>query len=132
MQPAKLIATILLGICFLPMMGCLRVKEADVPGTYSAKADLGTSALVLEKDHTLQQTVQLNSGEVKHISGRWELVSPAKNSRNYNITLVPCLDVRHDKQGVYAPWSFSSIDYIPFRGMEIAAEPDGGITYRRH
>jgi hypothetical protein len=113
------------------MIGCLRVKEADVPGTYTAKADWGTSSLILAKDHTFQQTVRLNSGEVKHMNGQWKLVSPAKNSVNFNITLGPYLDVKHDKQGVYAPWSFSSITPTISGGMEIAADPDAGITYRK-
>jgi hypothetical protein len=131
MRPLKLgSALALCGLC-LSMMGCLRVKEANVPGTYTAKTDWGVSTLVLAKDHTFQQTVKLNSGEFKHVHGNWELVSPAKNSVNYNITLSPCLDVKHDKQGVYAPWSFSSIDRFAFRGMEIAADPDWGITYKK-
>ena len=132
MRPLKLAGALCLFILCFSMIGCLRVKEADVSGTYTAKAGWGTSSLVLAKDHTFQQTVQLNSGEVKHMNGKWELVSPAKNSVNYNITLAPCLDVKHDKQGVYAPWSFSSIDHIPLRGIEIAADPDWGITYKKN
>ena len=131
MRPLKVVSALVLCAFGLSMMGCLRVKEADVPGIYTAKADWGTSTLVLAKDHTFQQTVKLKSGQLKHINGKWELVSPAKNSVNFNITLGPCLDVKHDKQGVYAPWSFSSIDQIPFRGMEIAADPDWGIEYRK-
>jgi hypothetical protein len=113
------------------MIGCMRVKEADVPGTYTAKADWGTSTLVLAKDHTFQQTVRLNSGEVKRMDGKWKLVGPGKNSVVYDITMGPCLDVKHDKQGVYAPWSFSSINPTLSGGLEIAADPDWGIAYRK-
>jgi hypothetical protein len=103
-----------------------------VPGTYIAKAEWGTSTLALSKDHTFHQTVRLNAGGVKSLDGKWELVSPGKNSLSYNITLAPYLNVAHDKQGVYAPWSFSSITTRGlFRGMEIAADPDWGIAYRK-
>jgi hypothetical protein len=113
------------------MSGCLRVKEGDVPGAYKAKTDWGSSSLNLSKDHTFQQTVQLNSGEVKHLNGQWKLVGPVKNSLNYDISFSPYLNVAHDKQGVYAPWSFFSITPTVFHGLEIAADPDWSIAYRK-
>jgi hypothetical protein len=60
-----------------------------------------------------------------------ELVSAAKDSVNFNITLSPYLDVKHDKQGVYGPWTFSSITPTISGGIEIAGDPDDGITYRK-
>lgn len=131
MRTLKLASALCLCVLCFSMIGCVRVKEADVPGTYTAKADWGTSSLKLAKGHTFQQTAQLNSGEVKRMNGQWKLIGPAKNSVNFNITLGPYLDVKHDKQGVYAPRFFSSITSTISGGMEIAADPDGGITYRK-
>jgi hypothetical protein len=131
MRPLKLAGALWLCVLCFSMIGCMRVKEADVPGTYTAKADWGTSTLVFAKDHTFQQTVRLNSGEVKRMDGKWKLVGPGKNSVVYDITMGPCLDVKHDKQGVYAPWSFSSINPTLSGGLEIAADPDWGITYKK-
>jgi hypothetical protein len=115
------------------MIGCLRaVTESDVPGDYQAKADWGTWSLTLSRNHTLQQTVHLNDGEIKQIKGRWTFVGPSGNSVNTDITFTPYLNVTHDKQGVFAPWSFLSIDPpIGFRKMQIAANPDWGIAHRK-
>ena len=132
MRPLRLTSALGLFVLCFSMIGCMRVKEADVPGTYTAKAEWGTSTLLLAKDHTFRQTVRLNSGDVKRMSGKWELVSPAKNSVVYDITIGPCLDVKHDKWGVYAPGSFSSINPTLFGGLEIAADPDWGITYKKN
>ncbi len=132
MQPARLIAAFSLGLCFLFFIGCTRVNEADVPGDYNATADWGNSSLTIAADHTFRQTVRANSGEVKQISGKWNLVKPSGNSANTNITFAPYLNFQHDKQGVYAPWSFLSITPIGIRGLEIAADPDWGITFKKH
>jgi hypothetical protein len=131
MRTLKAASVLWLCVLCISLIGCTQVKEADVPGTYTAKADWGTSTLVLADDHTFQQTVKLDSGEVKHMNGRWKLIGPVKNSVTYSITFVPFLNMQHDKRGIYAPGAFSSIDQIPFRGMEIAIDPDWGITYKK-
>jgi len=107
------------------------VREADVPGTYLAKTSWGNSTLVLAGDGTLQQTVRIGNGEVKHINGHWKLVGPANGSMSSNITLGPCFNMQHDRKGIYAPVSFSSIDHHGFRGMEIAVDPDWGISFKK-
>jgi hypothetical protein len=131
MRSLKLASALCLCVLCFSMIGCMRVKEADVPGTYTAKADWGTSSLILAKDHTFQQTVRLNSGEVKHMNGQWKLIGPVKNSVTYSITFIPFLNMQHDKQGVYAPGAFSSITPTLAGGMEIAIDPDWGIEYRK-
>ncbi len=131
MRPLKLGSVLALcALCF-SMMGCLRVKEAEVPGTYTAKAEWGTSSLVLAKDHTFQQTVRLNIGVVKQMRGKWELVGPVKNSVTFSITFIPFLNMQHDRRGSYAPAAFSSITSTLTGGMDIAVDPDWGIAYRK-
>lgn len=131
MHRLRFASAISLGLVCFVLIGCMQVKEADVPGTYKAHADWGNSTLTLSKDHTFQQTVRLDSGVTKQINGKWKLVPPSENSVVYDITLVPYLNIQHDKQGVYAPWSFSSINPGFGGGMEIAADPDYGIAFRK-
>jgi hypothetical protein len=131
MRPLKLTSVLWVCVLVFSMVGCLRVKEADVPGTYTAKAEWGTSSLILARDHTFRQTVRLNSGEVKQTNGQWKLVGPVKNSMTFSITFTPFLNMQHDKHGIYAPGAFSSITPTLTGGMDIAIDPDWGVAYRK-
>jgi hypothetical protein len=131
MRPLKLASALWLCVLCCSTIGCMQVKEARVPGTYTAKADWGTSTLILASDHTFQQTVKLNSGEVKHMDGQWKLVGPVKRSVTFSIMFIPFLNMQHDKQGAYAPAAFSSITPTLTGGLDIAIDPDWGTTYRK-
>jgi hypothetical protein len=44
---------------------------------------------------------------------------------------MPFLNTTHDKQGVYTFASVFSIYHVPFGGINIAADPEYGIAYRK-
>ena len=97
-----------LGLCTILLFGCRSISDADMPGEYVAKTDWRNSSLFLAKDHLFEQTVTLNGGKVKHLSGKWRLIYPSMNSAQSSIDLSPYLNITHDIQGTYAPGTFLS------------------------
>ena len=119
-------------IC-VSMMGCgLRaLTDRDVPGTYGASADWGSSTLVLHPDHSFDQTVVRNDHTQASIKGTWRLsLIPGKEEASYGIlVLKPFLDVEHDHKGDPVPLDLPGINRGFLWGMTISADPDYGISF---
>jgi hypothetical protein len=125
----------ILSCLLLPMLlltaGCSSlVTDSQVPGTYQAETSWGTSTLVLSKDHTFDQTVRFNSGQTKHINGKWEIDRSSGTPVFFTIQFTPFLIVTHDKQGESVATTMASIYHVPF-GLNIAADPEYGIAHRK-
>jgi hypothetical protein len=120
----------LMSVLLLCLVGCsLRVRDADLSGTYHATADWGTSTLVLRPDHTFGQSVSTNSGTFRKVQGTWELDT---SGTSQSITLAgKYLSVTHDKQGEEADIAFASVERRLFGGAEISSDPDYGIAFQK-
>jgi hypothetical protein len=106
------------------------VREVNIPGTYIAEADWGSSTLILAPNHTFHQTVQFHGGNIEYLDGTWKTSSNG-NGISGNISFLPFLSVTHTDQGRRVDYCFSSITATGFRGMEISADPDYGIAFRK-
>jgi hypothetical protein len=132
-RSARLAGCFALFCLFLIPTGCATshiVPESQVPGSYTLRADWGTSTLVLAPDHTFHQTVTRKSGYTKEVRGRWTL-ERSKGTPVYTaITFQPYLQVTQDIQGNEILAALYSIYPVPF-GIEIAADPDHGLVHRK-
>ena len=119
---------ILLFSSLLFLFGCSRhSRESRLVGSYRVDADWGSSTLLLKADHTFEQTVSTKSGGFKRTKGEWQL-----DKRDYGIDFKNSyLCVTHDKQGENADGGYASIEPRLFGGIEISADPDYGISFRR-
>ncbi len=64
----------LLLLCAIVLLcaGCnIRLPQGELYGEYQADARNGTLKLVLNRDMTYEETVNLNDGTVKHLADRW-------------------------------------------------------------
>ena len=115
------------------VVGCgfRALREQDIPGTYEASADWGSSTLVLHPDHSFDQTVMRNDHTQTSIKGTWGLsLIPGKEKASYGIlVLKPFLDVEHDHKGDPAAGAVPSISRGFLWGMTISADPDYGISF---
>ena len=102
---------------------CRSVREAELPGAYSANADWGKSTLLLRKDHTMEQTVVEKNGRVDRLSGNWEF----KGDR---IILKPCLGFNHAPPADPVDYCDYGVEGF-FSSVEISLDPDSGIAYRK-
>jgi hypothetical protein len=78
MHRLRFASAISLGLLCLVLIGCMQVKETEVPGTYRANADWGSSTLTLSKDHTFQQTVRVSSVKSSELTGSGNSFLPRK------------------------------------------------------
>jgi len=98
-------------------------------GSYRAVAEWGTSTLLLKADHTFEQTVATKSGTYKKVDGEWELdTSGSTDAISFK---KKYLSVTHNEQGEEIEGAYASIDRGLFGGVEISADPDYGISFRR-
>jgi len=121
----------LLLICAL-VVGCgfRALQDQDVPGTYKASADWGSSTLVLHPDHSFEQTVVRNDHTQASTKGTWELsFVGGKKASSAILALKPFLDVEHDHKGDLAGGGAPSISRGFLWGITIAADPDYGISF---
>jgi hypothetical protein len=66
---------------------------------------------------------------IKQVQGTWEL---HLSGRDESITLNhKYLWVTHDKRGEESDGAFASVERGPFGGIEISADPDYGIAFRK-
>jgi len=117
----------------LALAGCSSsiVTESEVPGTYLAETDWGTSTLVLTQNHIFYQTIRMKDGETRHMQGRWNLSKSSGTPVYFTVNFSPFLNVAHDRKGTYALGSMFSIYHVPFGGINIAADPEYGIAHRK-
>lgn len=114
------------------LSGCSTVvTDAQAPGTYTAATDWGSSTVTLYPNHAFDQTVSLKNGQSKLLHGAWEIHRSTGDPVYTTINLSPFFNVTHDKQGVYTLVSVVSIYHVPFGGINMAADPNYGIAYRR-
>jgi len=114
------------------LTGCSAVvTDAEAPGTYKAQADWGVSTLILSRDHTFDQTVRLNTGKTKHLTGGWKLQRSSGDPVYTTINFNPYLNVTHTQQGAFSLAATFSIYHVPFGGINIAADPEYGIAHRK-
>ena len=125
----QIIRALVLALCLF-CFGCSRRLQDDrVAGTYVAEADWGTSTLILKTDHTFEQSVATKSGVLKKINGQWELNSSGSGN---SIAFSPkYLGVTHDKKGVESDGAFASVDSSLLGTVEISADPDYGIVFKK-
>jgi hypothetical protein len=130
MRLSRILAALL--VC-VSMVGCgfRALTEQDVPGTYKASADWGSSTLVLHPDHSFDQTVVRNDHTQTSIKGTWQLsfVAGKKKASSGVLSLKPFLAVEHDHKGDPAPLDLPSISRGFLWGMTISADPDYGISF---
>jgi hypothetical protein len=111
-------------------MGCSRrSSEARLVGSYVAVTEWGSSTLLLKSDHTFEQTVSTKSGTFKKIDGEWGLYTSGLTEaiefkKRY-------LAVTHDERGEEVDGAYASIETGLFGGIEISADPDYGISFRK-
>jgi len=129
---ARTCALTLFSLLLVPILGCSAVvSETDAVGTYKANPDWGTSTLILAKDHSFEQTVHLNTGQSRTLHGMWRINNNPGNPPYTTINLTPFFKVTHDKQVDYTLASSCSIYHVPFGGVNIAADPNYGIAFRK-
>jgi hypothetical protein len=104
------------------------VRDSNLAGTYRATTDWGSSTLILKADHTFAQSVTTKAGEARKIEGKWALNTSGPSNL---ITFLPYLWVSHEKRGERADAGYCSVDRTLFGGVEISADPDYGIAFRR-
>ena len=114
------------------LTGCsMVVDESQVPGTYKAQTDWGTSTLVMARDHSFEQTLTFKDGQqARWLKGKWQLSKSSGTPVYTTVSLSPYMTVTHDKQGTPSGMSMLSIYHVPF-GINIAADPDYGIAHRK-
>jgi len=101
-------------------------------GTYKLTAEWGSSTLTLNSDHTFTQSVSTNTGVTKRGSGTWELAHDGWGTWGDTVILrQKYLWVLHDKQGEDSDGAFASAERRIFGGVEISADPDYGIAFRK-
>ena len=119
-------------IC-ISMMGCgfRALTEQDAVGTYEARADWGSSTLVLHRDHSFDQTVVRDDHTQTSIKGKWELsfIAGKEKASSGVLSLKPFLAVEHNHKGDSAPLDLPSISRGLLWGMTISADPDYGISF---
>jgi hypothetical protein len=119
-------------IALLPITGCSGVvTDAQAPGTYKANPDWGVSTITLEPNHDFKQTVIPKNGQPKEIVGHWKITQSGENPPYTTISLSPFFAVTKNKQGTYTIASAFSIYHVPFGGINIAADPEEGIAFRK-
>jgi hypothetical protein len=112
-------------------VGFLRkIREEKVPGTYIAKADWGSSSLAIARDHTFHQTVRRAGADDLNLDGTWRLASRSEGVFG-TIALLPCFSVTHKDEGRKVDACYNSIQAFGLRGIEISADPDYGIAFRK-
>jgi len=112
--------------------GFRALTEHDVVGTYEADAQWGKSVLILHSDHSFNQTVARNDHTQANTKGTWKLdLYDRKNASGGIIVLQNFLAVDHSHQGGTAGWAFPSISRGFLWGVDIAADPDWGITFTK-
>jgi hypothetical protein len=112
------------------VLACFRrSRDADIVGTFQANPKWGTSTLVIRSDHTFEQTVSTSSGSFRRVEGRWELhTSTSGDSITFD---QKYLSATHDEQGEEVDGAFASVNRGLFGGVEISADPDYGIAFRK-
>jgi hypothetical protein len=116
----------------LVLTGCSAiVTDEQAPGTYKAETDWGVSTIVIGQGHSFEQTVTPKNGAPKHVIGRWKITRNPGDTTYTTISLSPFFSVTHDKQGTPSLASAFSIYHVPFGGINIAADPDYGIAFRK-
>jgi hypothetical protein len=129
----RLIRALAVLLIFASVVGCgfRSLTDQDVPGTYEASADWGSSTLVLHPDHSFDQTVVRNDHTQTSIKGTWTLsFVPGKEKASHGIVaLKPFLDVEHDHKGDLAGGAVPSISRGFLWGLTISADPDYGISF---
>jgi hypothetical protein len=128
----KLLYALLCLIILLPMAGCSAiVTDAQAPGTYKADTDWGVATITLASNNTFSEVVIPKNGQPRQLSGHWRISQSGKNPTYTTISLTPFYIVTHDKEGQYTLATASSIYHVPFGGINIAADPDAGIAFRK-
>ena len=98
-------------------------------GVYRADAEWGSSTLILKADHTFEQTVSTKSGIFKKVDGGWALTT---NGATDEIEFKNrYLWITHDEQGEEANGAYATLDPNPSGGVEISADPDYEIAFRK-
>jgi hypothetical protein len=129
---ARRVLALLCLLILAPILGCSAIVTDDqAPGTYKADADWGVSTIVISKDHSFSQTVTLKNGQTKQLSGHWKISRNTGDISYTTISLSPFFNITHDKQGQPTAASAYSIYHVPFGGINIAADPDFGIAFRK-
>jgi hypothetical protein len=129
---ARALAPLCLILLLTLITGCSAVvTDTQAPGTYEAETDWGGSTVVLAKDHTFEQTVSLKDGQSKKISGSWRITRNSGDPAYTTISLTPFYSVTHNMQGYPTLASAYSIYHVPFGGINIAADPEYGIAFRK-
>ena len=120
-------------IVLLPTTGCSSVvtDAQAAPGVYKADTDWGTSTITLAPNHSFTQVVTPKNGEPKQVIGNWKISRNTGDIAYTTISLSPFFNITHDKQGQPTAASAYSIYHVPFGGINIAADPDFGITFRK-
>jgi len=116
------------------VVGCgfRALTDQDVAGTYEASADWGRSTLVLHPDHSFDQTVVRNDHTQVSTKGTWKLNFVAgKTASSGIIVLKPFLDVEHDHKGDLVGGAVPGINRGFLWGINIAADPDYGISFEK-
>jgi hypothetical protein len=105
---------VLLAFVFVfPCLGCPVTSERFIAGTYRAEAPCGTITLVVNRDHSFVQSVQMKSGDANQLSGKWHV------ERNYRtVRFEPFLDFLDDTRGRQQRERGFSADVMP-RGISM-------------
>jgi hypothetical protein len=106
------------------------INEDEIPGTYVANTDWGSSSLTIARDHTFHQTVRRVGTEAINLDGKWR-VTPRSGSVYGTIALLPCLAITHEDEGHEVGACYDSIQAFGFRSIEISADPDYGISFQK-
>lgn len=112
--------------------GFRALTEQDVVGRYEADAQWGKSVLILHSDHSFNQTVTRDDHTQANTKGTWKLdLFDTKNASGGIIVLQNFLAIDHDHRGETAGWAAPSISRGFMWGVDIAADPDWGITFTK-
>jgi hypothetical protein len=133
-RPSRIAVLSVLLFCCAFGAGCGKrpLTEKVVVGTYKAEADWGESILILHQDHTFEQTVARNDHTQATTKGTWKLgLYDGKDASGGIIVFKPFLAVAHDQKGEEVDGALPSISRGLLWGVDIAADPDWGISFEK-